>query len=57
MKKILVLMLVFTVFTVVSCGDGGSSSSGGGSSEADTPKCGNGKIDDGEVCDGNVPCW
>ena len=50
-------MLVFTVFTVVSCGDGGSSSSGGGSSEADTPKCGNGKIDDGEVCDGNVPCW
>lgn len=58
MKKILVLMVVFTVFAVVSCGDGGSSSSnGGGGGEADTPKCGNGKIDDGEVCDGNVPCW
>lgn len=51
------LILVLCAMFVISCGD--SDSSNGGDKEGDKggSKCGNGKIDDGEACDGNVACW
>ena len=55
MKKIVVLMFVFVAFLAVSCGGDSSSSSGGGF--AGGPRCGNGQIESGEVCDGDVECW
>ena len=58
MKKITVLTFVLAAFLVVSCGSGSDSGKSGNSdAESNTSKCGNGKIDEGEVCDGNVPCW
>ena len=53
MKKFVVLMFVFSAFLVVSCG--GSSSNGGGGI-AGGPRCGDGKINGSEVCDGDVSC-
>jgi len=49
-------MLVFTAFLAVSCG-GSSNSDSGKEGKADPDKCGNGVIDEGEVCDGEVECW
>jgi len=57
MKKILgISVFVFCMMLLVSCG-GGSSSSENGEADSNVPKCGNGKIDEGEVCDGEVACW
>ena len=56
MKKFIVLMFVFAAFFVVSCG-GGDKSSSDKEGKADPDKCGNGVLDEGEVCDGDVECW
>ena len=48
-------MSVFIAFLAVSCG--GDNSSGGGGGFAGGPRCGNGKIEGSEVCDGDVACW
>ena len=53
MKKIFsLLVFVLVVATFASCGSG----SGNGESSGGFPICGNGKIDAGEVCDGDVSC-
>ena len=53
MKKLFVLNCVCLVFLfVVSCGESSNSGEAGGG-----PKCGDGKVEGNEVCDGNVPCW
>ncbi len=61
MKKLVyVLILVLSVLFVFSCSskkDDDNDSKNDSDSTADGPKCGNGVIDEGEICDGNVPCW
>ena len=54
MKKFVALMFVFIAFMLVSCGGGSSSNGEGGF--AGGPRCGNGKIEGNEVCDGDVSC-
>ncbi|HNW81492.1 MAG TPA: hypothetical protein PKG52_01255 [bacterium] len=51
-----VLSFIFALVTV-SCGDGGSNSENDSDSTSNGPECGNGIIEEGEFCDGNVPCW
>lgn len=54
MKKIVTIsVFVFCLVSFVSCG---SSSESGGESGG-FPRCGNGRIEGGEVCDGDVACW
>jgi hypothetical protein len=59
MKKIVyVLILVFSVLFVLSCSSKkDDNESNDSDSTGDGPKCGNGVIDEGEICDGNIPCW
>ena len=55
MKKIAtILIFAFCLVSFVSCGGG---SGEGGESSGGIPICGNGKIEAGEVCDGDVACW
>ena len=55
MRKFLtVSILVFCIATLVSCGSGSGS---GDDDYAGVQRCGNGRIEDGETCDGDVACW
>ena len=55
MKKIVcALIFAFCIVPLVSCGSSDSNSLPEAVKES---KCGNGKIDSGEVCDGDTPCW
>ena len=59
MKKIIsILILVLAVLFFAACSSNGDDNTKDDSDNTgDGPKCGNGIIDEGEVCDGNVPCW
>ncbi|HQN73885.1 MAG TPA: hypothetical protein PLB16_10760, partial [bacterium] len=60
MKKIVyVLILVFSVLFVLSCSSGkdDNDSNNDSDSTGEGPRCGNGVIDEGEICDGDIPCW
>ncbi len=59
MKKLLILSVVFLTVFMFACK---SSTGTGETSDSDTvtsgsPECGNGIIEEGEFCDGTVPCW
>lgn len=57
-KMILVLISVLAVLFVLACSSGsGDTSKDDSDNTSSGPKCGNGIIEEGEICDGNVPCW
>ena len=59
MKKIVTIsVFAFCLVSFVSCGSSSDSGGDGGESSGDgMPRCGNGKIEGSEVCDGDAACW
>jgi hypothetical protein len=58
-RRFFIFVLIFSVFALAACSskDENNDSTNDGDNTGDGPKCGNGIIEEGEVCDGNVPCW
>ena len=55
MKRFLgISVFAFCLAVLASCGSSGSDDGG---ASGYVPRCGNGKIESGEVCDGDVECW
>lgn len=56
MRNLLFTFMFVLALLTVSC-SGGSSSSNDSDNISGGPECGNKIVEEGEFCDGNVPCW
>lgn len=57
MRNLLFVLMFIVALVAVSCSDDNSNTENDSDSISGGPECGNGTIEEGEFCDGNVPCW
>lgn len=57
MRKVLIVLILFLAVFMFSCKGSSTSENDSDSTSSGGPECGNGIIEEGEFCDGNIPCW
>jgi len=57
MRKLLIVSVIFLTVFLFSCSSNKTSENDSDSTSSTGPVCGNGIIEEGEFCDGNVACW